>query len=260
MNPQGLEAALNTFEREAGAAVKALSGALREAKKLQSAAVHGQLRDLRTGIDTSAKLADQAAGAVRDLRAAWTFDEGAHFADGGFVKEVLALGEQEQLSAVESDDRILSYPVIVRISPVDTTVLIDKVRERRVRPSVLVRQLKALQLRPPRFKAEAFIEALGAAYDLALAGKALRPASTVGLLDVYTVLTLMPGAAREYSKQEFARDVYLLDQSGVVTTRGGRNMSLPASALTRGSGKLTTVTRSGQSKVYAGICFEAPGR
>lgn len=260
MNTEGLEDALTTFEREAAAAVKALSNALREAKKLQAAAAHGQLRDLRAGIDTSAKLADQAADAVRDLRGAWTFDEVAHFADGGFVKEVLALGELEHLSAVESDDRILSYPVIVRISAGDTTVLIDKVRERRVRPSALVRQLKALQILPPRFKAGAFIESLSAAYDLALAGKALRAASTVGLLDVYGVLTLMPGATREYSKQEFARDVYLLDQSGLVTTKDGRTLTLPASALTRGSAKVTTVTRSGQAKVYAGICFEAPGR
>ena len=260
MNPQGLEAALNTFEREAGAAVKALSGALREAKKLQAAAVHGQLRDLRAGIGASVTLADQAADAVRDLRGLWTFDEGAHFADGGFVKEVLALGEQEDLKAVESDGRILSYPVIVQVSPGDTTVVIDKVRERRVRPSELVRRLKALQVRPPRFKAEAFIEALIAAYDLGLAGKGLRAGSTAKLGDVYTVLTLMPGASREYSKQEFARDLYLLDQSGVVTTRGGRVLSLPASALTRGSGVLSTVTRSGQAKVYAGISFDEPGR
>jgi hypothetical protein len=261
VNPEGLEDALSKFERDAGAAVKALSGALREAKKLQSAALHGHLRDLRSGIDTSARLADEAADAVRDLRGAWTFDEVAHFVDGGFAKELLALGEQENLKAVESDDRILSYPVIVRISAGDSTVVIDKVRERRVRPSELVARLKALQVRPPRFKAEAFIEALVAAYDLALAGKGLRPGSTAKLVDVYSVLTLMPGASREYSKQEFARDLYLLDQSGVVTTRDGRNLSLPASALTRAtSGVLSTVTRSGQAKMYAGISFEGPGR
>jgi hypothetical protein len=71
-------------------------------------------------------------------------------------------------------------------------------------------------------------------------------------------MTLMPGSAREYTKQEFARDLYLLDQSGVVTTRRGRQLALPASALTRTSGVLTTVTRSGQEKVYAGICFGEP--
>ncbi len=259
MNSEGLEAALDTFEREAGDAVKVLTSALREAKKLQQAALHGQLRDLRSGIDTAAKLADQAADAVRDLRGAWTFDEATHFADGGYVKEVLALGAEEDLRAVESDDRILSYPVIVRVSSADLSIVIDKLRERRVRPSDVVRRLKALQVRPPRFKAEAFIEALAAAYDLALAGKGLRPASTAKVVDVYSVLTLMPGASREYTKQEFARDLYLLDLSAVVTTRDGRVLSLPASALTRGSAVLSTVTRSGQAKMYAGISFEMLG-
>ena len=257
MSSQGLEAALNDFERQAATAVKALSSALSEAKKLQSAAVHGQLRDLRNGIDSSAKLADQAAQAVRDLGEAWSFDDASHFANGGFMKEVLELGEQEGLHAVESDERILSFPVVVQISPTDRTVLIDKVRERRVRPSALVKQLKALQAKPPRFKAEAFLESLSAAYDLAVAGKGLRPGSTVRVLDLYGVFTLMPGASREYTKQEFARDLYLLDQSGVTATNGGRVMALPASAMTRTlSGVLSTVTRSGQPKLYAGICFD----
>ena len=260
MSSPGLEAALIDFENETAAAVKALSAALREAKKLQSAAGHGRLRDLRNGIENSAKLADQAAEAVRDLGEAWSFDEAAHFADGGFTSEVLELAAQEDLQAVESDERILSFPAIVQISPGDTTVLIDKVRERRVRPSVLVKQLKALQAKPPRFKADAFIESLSAAYDLALAGKGLRAGSTLRVLDLYAVLTLMPGAAREYTKQEFARDLYLLDHSGITTTNGGRVLALPASALTRTlSGVLSTVTRSGQPKLYAGICFEGAG-
>jgi hypothetical protein len=81
----------------------------------------------------------------------------------------------------------------------------------------------------------------------------------VKLVDVYRVLTIMPGARREYDKQEFARDLYLLDQSGLTETRDGRRLHLPASALTRGSGVLVTVTRSGQQKVYAGISLEGGG-
>ena len=76
------------------------------------------------------------------------------------------------------------------------------------------------------------------------------------LVDVYAVLTVLPGSARDYTKQEFARDLYLLDQSGATSTRDGRTLSLPASALTRAGGVLTTVARTGQAKVYAGISFE----
>ncbi len=256
MEPTGLEAALTQFERDAASAVKSLTAALRETKKLQAAVAHGQIRELRTGIDASARLAEQAAQTVSDLRSAWTFDEAEHFSGGGYTKEVLALAGEQGVQMFESDERILSYPVIVRISAADSTVLIDKVRERRVRPSLLVRTLKALQDRPPRFKAEAFLESLATAYDLVVAQGGGRLGSTAKLVDVYAVLTVMPGAAREYSKQEFARDLYLLDQTGHVMTKNGRRLLLPASALTRGSGVLSTVTRSGEAKVYAGITFE----
>lgn len=252
----GLEGALAHVERDADAVVRALSAALREAKKAKASAASGQLRDLRQALEGSVRLGDEAAAAARDLRAGWTFDEQDHFASGAFAAEVLALAADHGVQAYDSDDRILSYPAIVSVAAADTSVLIDKKKERRVRPSVLVRTLKALQSRPPTFKAEAFLEALAAAYDLVVAaGTGTRPGSTVKLGELYKVLTVMPGSAREYTKAELARDLYLLDQSGIVTTRDGRTLLLPASALTRSSGVLTTVTRSGQEKVYAGISF-----
>ena len=43
MEADGLEAALNQFEREAAGTVRSLTQALRDAKKLQAAAAQGQL-------------------------------------------------------------------------------------------------------------------------------------------------------------------------------------------------------------------------
>jgi hypothetical protein len=82
------------------------------------------------------------------------------------------------------------------------------------------------------------------------------------LLDVYGVLTLLPGQARDYSKAEFARDLYLLDQDGATAAPGGRRLRWAASSGTRESGVLTTVARSGQQQRYWGIAFDAdtPGR
>ncbi len=258
MESIGLEDALTLFERDAASAVKALSAALREVKKLQAAAAVGDLRALRNGTDASVKLADQASTVVQDLRDGWRFDESTHFESGGFAKEVLAVAESEGLLAFESDERLLSYPVIVQIVSTDASVVIDKVRDRRVRPTVLVRTLKALQQRPPRFKADAFLETLANGYDLVVASESLRSGSVAKILDVYAVLTLMPGSAREYTKQEFARDLYLLDQSGVTTTKSGRTIAFSASALTRSGGALHTVTRNGEPKVYAGVTFASP--
>lgn len=255
MSNQSLENALDDIERAADGAVRVAAALHTEAKRVKAAAASGQLRALRQSLDSAARLADQAATTARDLQARWTFDEQAHFTSGAYTAEVLAVASEQGLSAFESDERILSYPAIVSLSTTDTAVLIDKRKDRKVRPSVLVRTLKALQARPPKFRAEAFLEALAAAYDLVVALRGVNPGATVKLADLYTVLTVLPGSARDYSRQELARDLYLLDQSGITRTKDGRELELPASALTRGSGVLRTVTRSGQEKVYAGINF-----
>lgn len=257
MTENSLESALSAIEREADIAVRSLGAALKEAKKVKAAAAVGHVRELRQALNTTAELASQAADAAKLLQAGWTFDEELHFAGGAFTKEILALAAEEGLAVFESDERLLSYPAIVVISPGDVTVVIDKKKERRVRPTVLVATLKALQSRGPKFKAEAFLEALGNAYDHVVAKRDLRPGAIVKLADIYSVLTLLPGSGRDYTRQEFARDLYLLDQSGVTTTRDKRMLSLPASALTRGSGVFITVARSGQEKVYAGMSLEA---
>lgn len=250
-----LEEALAALERDTDRALRALTDAAKQAKRLKAAAATGQLRDVQQGVEAVGRLAESAASAAADMHKGWRFDASAYFASGAYTKELLAAAADVGLRAVESDERILSYPSIVQISPGDTTVVIDKRKERRVRPSAVVARLVELQQKPPTFKPEAFLETLAAAYDLV----APRPGATVKLMKVYGVLTLLPGSKTEYTKPEFARDLYLLDQSRKTTTRGGRVMSLPASALTRDSGVLTTVAKGGQVKVYAGLCFKESG-
>ncbi len=252
-----MEQALEDIERAADGAVRSAAAALKEAKRVKTAAASGELRTLRQSLDAAVRLADVAADESRDLQRSWTFNGEEYFSSGGYTAEVLALADEQDLKAFESDERILSYPAIVSLSASDTAVLIDKSKDRKVRPSVLVRTLKALQAKPPKFKPEAYLEALAVAYDFVVASQHAGSGATVKLADLYPVLTVLPGSAREYSRQELARDLYLLDQSGVTRIKDGRELQLPASALTRGSGVLRTVTRSGQEKVYAGISFTA---
>lgn len=250
-----LEEALQSVEHEADAALKALDAAVKAAKRARTAAIVGQVRDLQQAMEAAVGLADKAAAAIDDLRQGWQFDVAGWFASGEYAKELLACAAEAGVQAFESDDRILSYPAIVQVSASDVTIVVDKKKDRRIRPSVVVRHLETLQQQPPKFKPEAFIASLAAAYDLVVGAKRIRPGAVANLLDLHRVLTLLPGAARDYTHQEFARDLYLLDQSGVVDTKDHRRMSLPASALTRSSRTLTTVTRSGQTKLYAGVAF-----
>jgi hypothetical protein len=253
--PATLEEALQLVERDADVAIKALGAALKAAKKAKAAASLGLVRDLQQAMDAAVGLADQASGTVRDVRQGWQFDVVEWFASGDYAKELLAAAAGAGVRAFQSDDRILCYPAIVQVSPADATVVIDKKKDRRTRPSVVVGHLAALQDRPPKFKADAFIETLAAGYDLVVASKHLRSGAPARLVDVHSVLTLLPGAARDYNRQEFARDLYLVDQSGKVDTKDGRRLSLPASAMTRSGPVLTTVTRTGQAKIYAGLAF-----
>jgi hypothetical protein len=250
-----LEDALEALEADATALLRAVAALSRVAKKAKTAAETGTVRDIPLALEAAGQLAADASEAAERLRAGWRFDVESWFASGEYSKELLAAAAEGGVSAFESDDRILCYPVIVQVSPSDASIVIDKKRDRRIRPSVVVAGLSTLQQREPKFKPQAFIESLAIAYDFVIASKAMRPGAPVKLVDVHNVLTIMPGSAREYTRPEFARDVYLLDQRGVVTTKSGRRMSLPASALTR-SGVLRTVTRTGQAKDYAGISFE----
>ena len=76
---------------------------------------------------------------------------------------------------------------------------------------------------------------------------------------MYAVLTLLPGQSRDYTKQEFARDLYLLDQTGATTVgTTGRRLHWAASTGTRQTGVLSTYWREelGQQQRYWGIAFE----
>jgi hypothetical protein len=107
-----------------------------------------------------------------------------------------------------------------------------------------------------------FLESLYLAYE-ALAGRQHQQLPETGrverLLDIYNLFVLLPGQRREYSQQEFARDIYLLDQSGVTTTRRGQRLTFEAAAGTRArTGLLRVVTQSGAEKIYQGIAFSRP--
>ncbi len=254
-----LEQALGVLEAEADATLRTLSAATKQARRAKVAAAVGQVRDLALALDSVVALADSAAEAARQLRAGWRFAVQGWFSSGEYTKELLAAASEADLGPLEDDQRILCYPAVIEIGVADTSLSIDKRKERRVRPTAVVAQLSALRDRFAKLaRPEAYIESLAAAYDLVVAVIGTRPGVAVRLVDVHRVLTLRPGSARDYTLQDLARDIYLLEQNGTVRVRDGRRMSLQASATTRNSRYLTTVTRGGQAKVYAAIAFAAP--
>ena len=249
----GLEAALAATEERVDDALRATSAAARELKKAKTGASRGQLRDLRRALSGAAVLAADAARAAEGASASFGIDERAHLASGSFAQELLAAAAAQDVSMVAADERLLCYPSVIKVLPGDAAVEIDRRREKRLRPSVLVGLLAATQARPPRFQPQPFLESLAQGYDLVRSQGQQRDGAVVRLVDVWGVLTLLPGLQRDYSRPEFARDLYLLDSSAVATTRSGRVLRWHASSGTRGSGNLLTVAQTGQQQLYWGI-------
>jgi hypothetical protein len=258
-----LEAALAATERDAEASLKAAAAVAAALKRARTAARDGSLRDLRAALETADDAARALQQQVAGARAGWDFDEEGYFGGGAYLRELLETAERMGVAIHERDERLYCYPSLVRLLPAERALQIDKTRDRRVRPSVVVAHLRDRQRRPPQFRPEAFLQSLFQAYQtLASAqtgrGKAARP--VVPLRDVYRLLTLLPGQRREYSEQEFARDLYLLDQSSVVETGRGDLLGFEASTGTRTDANvLTVVTQSGQEKKYYGITFTRGG-
>jgi hypothetical protein len=252
-----LESALARTEADADAATRAAAGVVREIKRAKTAAAQGTVRELQRSLAAVEQGADALRDAVRTLRAGWQFDEREYLESGAYAAELIETARERGVRLFEQDERILSYPSVARVVAGDAALEIDRKRERRLRPSVVAEHLKKLQQKQPRFRAEQFLDSLHRAYRLALAEKGREEGATVRLLDLYAILTVLPGQAREYSKSEFARDLYLLEESGVEQTRDGMQVRFPAATGTKTGGTLATVTRDGELKTYFGIAFRA---
>jgi hypothetical protein len=181
------------------------------------------------------------------------------FASGAYTKELLAAAADAGIAMFEDDERLLCYPSIIRLLPNELALEVDRRRTRALRPSTVIAALARVQQSGPRFRPEPFLGSLASAYDLVVAHQGKSAGAVVRLLDLYNVLTMLPGQAREYTKPEFARDLYLLDQSGVTSVNGSRRrLRWAASTGTKQAGVLTTVARSGQQQRYWGIAFDEP--
>jgi hypothetical protein len=252
-----LEQALSKTEADAGATCKAADAVRSSLRRFLAAAKVGNLRDLHSSIESAERAMAVLRQQFANAKEGWNFDEEGYFANGSYSRELIATGQQMGVRIFERDDRLYCYPALIRVSSNEKAVLIDKKRERRIRPSVLVARLKESQRKPTRFRAEAFLAALFEAYCKVVAmgnRELLLTAQVVALMDIYELLTLLPGQTREYSRQEFARDIYLLHRSGVDSTRTGTKVSFPISRGVQHR-TLTVIDETGEEKRYYGIAF-----
>ncbi len=258
-----LEQALAEIETEAGDLVKTTKLVMASCKKIKDAAKVGDLVKLR-------KLLDEGKAATLELGCDFlktqerlNFDETSYLAGNDFRQELLTTAQQMGVNLYEHDGYLFSYPVLLKILHKERVVSIDRMRESRIRPSVLVKRLKEVQNKPLRFKPRTFLEMLYTAYSLVVAGRGkhlIGKGTVIPLLELYQLLTILPWQANEYTRQEFGRDVYLLDKSGTIATKNSHRANFHASTGVRDVSKtLIVIAQGGREKTYYGISFVKTG-
>lgn len=259
-----LEQALSDLESQLVSASKAAASALAELKKARNSAKVGQLRDLNKSLAEGRHAATRFAEEMADADGAWKFDVEAYFSDGGYLKELLQEADRAGLKLFERDGRMYCFPMLLTLSTKEVAILIDRKPERRLRPQELVKMLMARQKRPQRLQEQKLLETLFEAYRR-LGGRFLREwtpetrgnGPVVPLVAIYELLTLLPGSERDYPKEEFARDIHLLDRRPDLRTRDGRRFALPAATGTKAGGqRLAVIDQQGGEKAYVGIRFD----
>ncbi len=254
-----LEKALAKTEADVDATLKAANSVVSSLKRFRGVIKTGSLRELRKTIESAEQAVATLKQQFSNTKDGWNFDTEDYIASKAFPDEILEMSKSLGVKIFEQDERLYCYPFLIRIIPNELAVQIDKTKDKRLRPSTLVSHLKALQNKPVRFRPEIFLESLFSAYETLIRSRGkdqVGKGIVIPLLDIYRLLTLLPGQAKEYSRQEFARDVYLLDQSGVTKTKKDFVIRLPASTGTRSTtGTIRVITREGQDKPYYGISF-----
>jgi len=231
-------------------------------QRLQKAVAVGALRDL----DKLRQAARSASEAVSDAAEAcpeFEFNGSEYLSpDGGFLQELKDAAANAGVRLTEREGVIYSYPVLVQVKPELLAVKIDRRLEAGVLPEALAATLKKLQSKEPKSRPEAFIETLFKAYELVRVSKRHPDYIDERLMDIYGVLTLLPGSKSDYSELEFTRDIYFLDTSDVKATRAGAESSFTASTGSRErSGKIYRfVGRDGYEKVYGSVKFSLGGK
>ena len=258
-----LEQVLAEIEAQAGDLVKTTKQVMASFKKIKDAAKVGDLVKLR-------KLLEEGKSATLSLGCDFVktqerlnFDEASYLAGKDFRQELLTTAQQMGVNLYEHDGYLFSYPVLLKILHKERAVSIDRIRESRLRPSVLVKRLKEVQNKPLRFKPQTFLEMLYTAYSIVVAGRGkhlIGKGTVIPLLELYLLLTLLPWQASEYTRQEFGRDVYLLDKIGTITTKNDHRANFHASTGVRDVSKtLTVIAQGGREKTYYGISFVKTG-
>jgi len=259
------EQGFSDTENAAASTLKSATDLANVARQLRKAAQEGNIGGIRRAAESLTNSLGALRQEVANATATWPFDDEAEeqYLKDQYAAELSREATEKGLRIYETDGRLISYPSVIRVLPGEKAVGIDKKQSALIRPSRLIKILLENQKKPPRFRGEAFLEALYNAYRILnedqRSGRLIddrQVGSVVPLAKIYEVFTSLPGSNREYDRTDFARDLYFLDEGGIRQTRSGARVTFPASTGTRSArGTFPFVGPDGHVITYYGLQF-----
>jgi len=210
------EQAFSDTESAAASTLKAATDLTRQARQMHTAAREGNINGIRRAAERLADSLGTLRQEVANATATWPFDDEGEeeYLKNQYAAELRSAATEKGLDLYERDGRLISYPSIVRVLPGEKAVRIDRKKISTIRPSRLASILKENQNKRPRFRPEAYLEALYNAYRMIRGGQRSgrlfddrQVGSVVPLARIYEVFTSLPGSTREYDQTDFARVV-----------------------------------------------------
>jgi hypothetical protein len=252
-----LEVTLDTWETSLARLEQQAALVLRAAKQLRKAAHDGALAGVGTAQGALREGVGRLTEAIARDAGMPMIDIPAAFENGSFLTELSAAATQAGVTLVQRDGRVTAYPVVLRLEPRNLGVRIGRKLERRLRPSVLARHLKAIQQRPGRINARSFLDRLLRAYSVLAPGWRDGEGPLVALAALHDVLTLLPAAAADYPMEEFLVDLLRLDREPDARSGRGHRFELGGSTGTKGAKRLTVFDEAGAQHDYYAVRFAA---
>jgi len=260
--PRSLEDTLTVLDAYLAEAEKQAAALLTAVRRSRRAAREGAVASLPGAISAAQGEAAKAGEPLARAAAALTFDVAEAFASGAWLEELAHATKTAGVVLVQRDGRVTAYPVALRLDARAQGVRLGRKLERRIRPSFVAAQLKALQQRPDRFNARQFLDRLFALYASKACAEdpAWRPhrpgaGPLVSLADLYGLLTLLPAAGADYPPEEFVADLLRLDRRPDAAGRSGRRFELGGSTGRKGGKRLTMFDETGEQHDFYAIRF-----
>ena len=225
----GFEQGFDDTENAARSTAGSAANVAKSARALERAAKIGNINAVRRAQTELASALSALSQEAQNAANAWPFqpEEEQSYLKDHFAAELRQLATSQGLDIHERDERLIAHPSILRVLPSSRAVRIDSKQASAIRPSYLVSELLKKQKTAGRSGGRGILEAMYKAYQMLVGGssplnrlEANRP-QAVPLSRIYDALTLMPGTGRDYSRTDFARDLYGLETEGPRETRSG---------------------------------------